>query len=268
MNPREAAQLSLDKLMELADDVRNLLRGEKQLIEVDGRVAVVGDTHGDLQSSVNALRIDADFYVFLGDYVDRGPQQLANINYLLSVKLEHPDKVVLLRGNHESPLMNYNYGFYYEVARKYGADVYRVYAELFSLMPYSALINSTVFAVHGGIARRLSKLEEIEGLPKGDLVPSNELAFEILWNDPDESVETFSPSPRGEGVYLFGRKPVVDFLESNGLEMIVRAHEYFPSGIYPYFDGKVISLFSCRYYPATTPKAVILEDSRWEPFSL
>jgi len=39
--------------------------------------------------------------VFLGDYVDRGDFSEENIQYLLSLKLEHPDEIFLLAGNHE-----------------------------------------------------------------------------------------------------------------------------------------------------------------------
>jgi len=39
--------------------------------------------------------------VFLGDYVDRGKQSEENLQLLLEAKLEHPEDIILLAGNHE-----------------------------------------------------------------------------------------------------------------------------------------------------------------------
>jgi len=267
-HPERAGQLSAEELAELLEECTRLFEGERQLLEAEGRVLVVGDTHGDQLSTLKAFKVDADAYVFLGDYVDRGPQQLENINFLLAKKLSEPERVLLIRGNHESPLMNYSYGFYTRVVTAYGAEIYKMYARLFAQMPYAVLINSSVLAVHGGIARGLKSLDDLRRLPKGDLIPSNQLAFEVLWNDPDESVKWFAPSPRGEGVYLFGRSALKSFMDANDVKLIVRGHEYFPTGLYTYFEGMLVSVFSCRYYPSTSPKAVLVRDHRWEPLLL
>jgi len=266
-NPLAGRGLSWGELSRLLEASLEILRGEPQLLELEGRVLVVGDTHGDLASSVKAIRLGGvDAYLFLGDYVDRGPYQLENINFLLAAKILNPDRVYLLRGNHESPLMNERYGFYSAVARSYGA-LYDAYVSVFSNLPYAAVIDGRVACLHGGVARGLRRLEDVGRLPKGDAAPSNRVGFEILWNDPDESVEDFAPSPRGPGVFLYGERPVRELLRGSGLEMLVRAHEYFPSGLRTFFDGLVVSVFSCRYYPSTTPKAVLVAGD-WTPVSL
>src|SRR5262245_18138820 len=71
-----------------------------------GRTIVVGDVHGDLGALDHLLprlpALDArDTMVFLGDYVDRGPDSRGVIERVQSLAARGPMKVVTLRGNHE-----------------------------------------------------------------------------------------------------------------------------------------------------------------------
>ena len=73
---------------------------------MSGRTFAVGDIHGDLAAlTVLFERLPEltaeDTVVFLGDYVDRGPQSAQVVAWVREFTRTTPAKVVTLRGNHE-----------------------------------------------------------------------------------------------------------------------------------------------------------------------
>lgn len=269
--------LNLEETMILLDGVDEILSKRPQLVKLKGKTAFVGDTHGDVDTSISAVTkfLKEGFnLVFLGDYVDRGPKQIENINFLLA-NLMKEDRLVLLRGNHESPVVNMNYGFMEVLYHVFGSEwpfAYYRYNEVFSNLPYAALVDG-ILALHGGLAEGLRSLKQIESLPKKDLIPRNKIAFQILWNDPSEDINGFGENvARGGGVKLYGKAVLEEFLRTNKLRALVRSHEAYPDGYALLFEGKtgieglrhrLISIFSCRYY-GVTPRAAVYENGKME----
>jgi serine/threonine protein phosphatase 1 len=77
------------------------------------RLVAIGDIHGqawklrELLTKVHELPLaDDDRLVFLGDYVDRGPEVRLTIDILLRLRDERPN-TIFLRGNHEQEMMDY-----------------------------------------------------------------------------------------------------------------------------------------------------------------
>ncbi len=75
------------------------------------RVFAVGDIHGCLDKLVLLMgKIDIDFkkdtLVFIGDYIDRGPESKEVVDYLMDLA-RGKDSVIFLKGNHEYMLQGY-----------------------------------------------------------------------------------------------------------------------------------------------------------------
>ena len=77
----------------------------------------------------------------MGDYVDRGAHSVEVITLLCLLKLKYPNRMNMLRGNHETRATTQNYGFYMECQSKYGNTVvWEYYTDLFDFFPIAAII--------------------------------------------------------------------------------------------------------------------------------
>ncbi|KAJ8126477.1 hypothetical protein O1611_g7160 [Lasiodiplodia mahajangana] len=85
---------------------KELLMRESNVVHVRAPVTVVGDIHGQFYDLIEIFKIGGwcpdTNYLFLGDYVDRGMFSVETISLLVCLKLRYPDRVHLIRGNHES----------------------------------------------------------------------------------------------------------------------------------------------------------------------
>src|SRR5207249_9795594 len=113
-----------------------------------------------------------------------------NLGLITSKFLEDPSKLIMLRGNHESPLTNPYYGFLEEVTEKLGEASYDSFKEFFQAMPYAVVVNNYL-CIHGGIATTLDTVSQIAVLPFPDLNPDVPTAFHLLWNDTRYMIEGF-----------------------------------------------------------------------------
>lgn len=72
-------------------------------------VYAIGDIHGSLQKLRDLMTLcerHADgrptTFIFLGDYIDRGPHSRGVIEALMDMQSRQPDRVIALKGNHEA----------------------------------------------------------------------------------------------------------------------------------------------------------------------
>ncbi len=75
---------------------------------------------------------------------------------LLCYKLLYPDRIDLLRGNHECQKMNRLYGFYEECKRKRNVAFWKAFQPLFSELPLVAVVSKRILCMHGGFGPSLA----------------------------------------------------------------------------------------------------------------
>lgn len=139
---------------QLCTIISDIFSEESNVQPIFSPVTICGDLHGqyyDVQELFRTGGYPPDTqYIFMGDFVDRGYYSLETLTQLLVFKAKWPDRVTLLRGNHESRQVTQVYGFYDECMKKYGnANLWRFCCRLFDLMPIGALIDNEVLCIHG-----------------------------------------------------------------------------------------------------------------------
>lgn len=231
---------------------KEILVEESNVVLACSPIKVVGNIHGQMEDLLDIFarcgQIPNKNYLFLGGYVNRGINGLEVLCLLLSYKILYPDKVILLRGNHESRAMTQCYGFYDECCKKFGSiNAWRDCTDLFDYLPLAATIDEEVYAVQGGISDYLVYLNDILKIDRKKEVPDRGPMADILWSDPSKEDNGYRPSPRTIGK-LFGETETLEFIRSNKLKYIVRAHEMVPEGLKSYFDGKILSVWSAPNY--------------------
>ena len=117
--------------------------------------------------------------------------------------MRYPDRIFLIRGNHESRQITQVYGFYDECLRKYGSlNVWRYCVEVFDYLSLAALVDGVVLGVHGGLSPTISTIDQVRAIDRKQEVPHEGPMCDLLWSDPEE-MTGWGISPRGAG-YLFG----------------------------------------------------------------
>ncbi|PWA74760.1 hypothetical protein CTI12_AA249160 [Artemisia annua] len=177
----------------------------------------------------------------------------------LHKKINYPENIHLIRGNHEAADVNALFGFCLECIERMGENdgiwAWQRFNQLFNHLPLAALIEQKIICMHGGIGRSIHSVEQIEKIER----PINMDAIDRLamfWyiftctSDPTEndSVEGLRPNARGPGLVTFEPEKVTDFCKRNKLQLIIRAHECVMDGFERFAQGQLITLFSATNY--------------------
>lgn len=243
------------------------------LVEATAPARVFGDIHGQFRDVLllfwafgSPYEHDAPSFIFNGDFVDRGKHQIEVVGLLMALKCLFPEKVWLVRGNHEDRSMNKKYGFADECTSRLGPEMgpklFDIFQNAFEQLPIACLLQQKVLVVHGGIGDgtwKLSELRSVKRPLKDDHLadPMNIKLFNLLWSDPIEdddrkqqNVFGVHQSPRGGMTMKFGWNVTKTFCARNGISLIVRSHQSKKGslGFDIMHENLLIRVFSARDY--------------------
>ena len=253
-DPDRVLALTRDEIERLLEEAEKRFALDPNLIRLSsGRAIFVGDTHGDFDASKRVIAsylTPENRVIFLGDYVDRGPQSLENINYLLSLKLAYPESVFLLMGNHEA----------YAVTPFYPADFWerldqelrQRYASVLARLPLAVSTENGVIALHGALPE-VANLEAIDEIRAG-----SEGWRQIAWGDWQQVSGGFLGDDLFTGRPQFGEDYFQEMMTRFGKDLLIRSHQ--PTAPQGMFGGRCLTIFtSCAYVAVRTIAIVDLE---------
>jgi serine/threonine-protein phosphatase 4 catalytic subunit len=109
------------------------------------------------------------------------------------------------------------------------------------------MIGGQYFCVHGGLSPSLPGVDGLFQLNRKEEVPQEGVITDLLWSDPEESIEGWEKSGRGAG-FLFGKRVVKEFHHLNGTKCLVRSHQLVHDGYRYLFKESLLTVWSSPNY--------------------
>jgi hypothetical protein len=230
-SPESILKLGPEQVDGLLDELEADVPSRKGLarIELPGaeEAIVIGDTHGDWRSTVAAVQRFLEdprrrIFVGLGDYVDRAPDDcgegsVANALYLLALAARHPERIYLIRGNHELnrwiPVLPHDLPA--EIDALWGPDQDR-YTRLQALLdrgPLAASTESGAYLAHAGFPRSAEP-----NWPERLDHPTEDEYLDLTWSECTES-------RIHRGVPRFTTIDLARFQSVSGTTLFLRGHD-------------------------------------------
>lgn len=241
-------------IIKLLDETLAILKKLSLIYYLQSDLYIVGDLHGNIRDLIRIIR-EINFFnndsriLFLGDYVDRGEFSIEVVTLLFSLICQYPNRIYLLRGNHEFSSINMTCGFKEQIRRVYNNDdLWLKFNTVFNCLPLCAIVEDNVFCIHGGISPHINSVYQIEMMQRPILTfQDSSLLADLMWSDPSSGVSFFMESERGYGC-LFGLDAIVEFCRNQKMERVIRSHQCVKKGIELSLHDKVVTVFSCSNY--------------------
>lgn len=245
-------------------------------MEPSTRVVVIGDIHCDFYSlSAILLKLSIAqydyfgkaYFVFLGDYLDRGSCLFEPLLLLKDLKEILGERMIMLKGNHESISYdaekktlkanvrpNDSCECLKEYCGKY-PDFLKAFSNFYCKLPtyvYLKTPEKNVILTHASIPRDIFlhtfRFDEEDGrirfestVPQVErLAKRKAILKDMIWGDPKD----YDEKMQVEGRFEFGRKQFERFYNQHHIHLILRSHEEAALGYKAFFGNHIFTIFS------------------------
>lgn len=170
---------------------------------------------------------------------------MENLHTLLRAKIEHPDRLTLLAGNHEGYLAKrfYPANFWESLSDR---EV-EMYGRLLEKLPLAVSTENGVLALHGALPE-LSSLEEIEAISWAD-----DNWDRVVWGDfmerEGEILGDWGGRPQ------FGSRYFRRLMDQYGKQLLIRSHQ--PHAPQYMFNKRCLTIFTSHAYLSTRTIAIV-----------
>lgn len=258
--------ITSSQVKKLLDFVKPIFESENLMIELSPPLYIVGDIHGNVDDLLRIFELKKyppySKYLFLGDYIDRGKYGFEVVMILFSLKALYPERIFLIRGNHEVQETSSYYGFYDEIQGKYSGLMFYYFHSVFNCLPLICIISEKILCVHGGLSPDMPPLNCFKSMEKPKDLVTDSVLKDIIWSDPGEGDFDFRNNTRGCG-YIYSSSSLDKYLKENNLEILIRSHEMCQNGFkFPYKDNNsCLTVFSSTNYCDRNNSGAVIEVS-------
>lgn len=273
------------KLPRFWEEACDVLARDPAVLNLRRDTIVAGDIHGDLESLNKIINLFLEHrgninILFLGDYADRGQDSDKCFSLLFKLKILFPNRVFLLRGNHECIS---NLQFYVSQA----FSVNGRFGKCIENLPVAAVVckkRANTFCIHGGFAPKMIECKDLSCFVKCD----SELKYidysflqpkiyddvegnigNALWSEPDYSLAGTTDhsncdfNVRRNAGYCFSKGALRKFLENKGLTRLFRGHSHLNMAIWPSGKSTATSLNNSLCTTINSTRATVWPDKSY-----
>jgi predicted phosphodiesterase len=237
---------------------------EAELLNESDRILVVGDLHGDaatLEKTLEHWDSTRDLLVLLGDYADRGKQSVEVIERVDQLIVDHPERVVGLRGNHEDYSASGEPYFSpcdlideVQTSRGSWSEFWNnTFQPFIGRLKLAAMIPGETLFVHGGVSTRIQDRKDLEN-------PAEDVELDVLYSDPTTAFPGETQNKIRQCGVMFGPEITRILCERLGVKRIIRGHSHAVARFRPtaVHSGRVTTVISSSVF-SSNPYVVVID---------
>ena len=242
----------VDIVLKLCGQAERTMKTEGRMVRITAPVLVTGCLLGNSQALLGFEKIfwpkgpciEAPTFLFLGNNINSGIDGLETIIHLLALKVQCPNRVVILKGRQETKEQVDR--LVKELSGKMSDDgrIGSALQGVFDSMPLAAVIDHSIFCTSSGVPSSITSSYELVH------AQNQNVSDEILNGNPQQQEAKYG-----------------GFMSKSGFTHIITGSEFSDTGIRYRLNGRALSIFSCPNYEnkKNSPGLLMVDNSKIRP---